>query len=80
MKREKRKEDYYKPAKVGNFWNRNYVEYESNGHRNKTQSIEEYRNKIRPYLKDIVNDLKKTDTCKIQLRAVVSFMSSNDNE
>ena len=35
------KEDYYKPARVRNFLNRNYIEYERNGDRNKTLSIEE---------------------------------------
>ena len=40
----------------------NYIEYESNGGRNKTLSVEEYLNKIRPHLKDIVNYLKKADT------------------
>ena len=39
-----------------------YIEYESNGDRNKTLSVEEYLNNIRPYLKDIINDLKKSDT------------------
>ena len=29
-------------------------------------SIEEYLYKIRPYLKDIINNLKKSDTWKIQ--------------
>ena len=28
-------------------------------------SVEEYLNKIRPYLKDIINNLKKSDTRKI---------------
>ena len=27
---EQEKEDYYKPVRVGNFWSRNYIEYESN--------------------------------------------------
>ena len=30
-------------------------------------SVEEYLNKISPYLKDIINNLKKSDTWKIQL-------------
>ena len=34
---------------VGNFYSDNYIEYESNGNRNKTLSIEEYLNIIRPY-------------------------------
>ena len=32
--------------------------YESNSERNKTLPVEEYLNKIRPYLKDIINNLK----------------------
>ena len=38
------------------------VEYERNGDRNKTLSMEEYLNKIRQYLKDIIHDLAKSDT------------------
>ena len=53
---------YHKPGRVGNFWSNNYIEYESNGDRNKTLSAEEYLDKIRPYLKDIINKLKKSDT------------------
>ena len=44
-------EDCHKPARIGNFWSNNYIEYESNGERNKTLLVEEYLNKIRPYLK-----------------------------
>ena len=43
--------DFYKLVRVDNFWSRNYIEYESIRYRNKTLSIEEYFNKIRPYLK-----------------------------
>ena len=35
-------EDYYKPVKVGNFWSKKYIEFKSNGDRNKTLSVEEY--------------------------------------
>ena len=31
---------------------KDYIEYESNGDGNKAVSVEEYFNKIRPYLKD----------------------------
>ena len=61
----KKKENYYKPVKVNNFWSNNYIEYKSNSDRNKILSVEEYLDKIRPYLKDIINDLKKSDTWKI---------------
>ena len=39
-----------------------FTEYESNGDRNNIVSFEEYHSKIRPFLKDIVNRLKKSDT------------------
>ena len=58
----KEEENYHKPASVSNFWSINYIEYKSNGNRNKTLSVEEYLNKISPYLKDIINNLKKSDT------------------
>ena len=73
-------EDCYKPVRVGSFWSRNYIEYESNGDRNKTLSVEEYLNKICPYLKDIINDLKKPNTWKIQLTTAVNIISSKDND
>ena len=44
------------------------------------QSVEEYLNKIRPYLKDIINNLKKSDKCKIQLTIANNFILSIDND
>ena len=38
-------ENYYKPGTVCNFWSNSYIEYKSNGDRNKTLSVEEYLNK-----------------------------------
>ena len=32
----KQDHDYYKPIRVGNFWNNNYIKYESSGDRKKT--------------------------------------------
>ena len=57
-----KEENYYKPVRVNNFWSNNYSEYKSKGDKNRILSIEEYLDKIRPYLKDIMNDLKKSDT------------------
>ena len=48
-------------------WSNNYIEYESNDDRNKTLSVKEYRNKSRPYLEEIIDNLKKSDIWKIQL-------------
>ena len=47
--------DYYKPVRVGYFWNNNYIEYESNGVKAKTKG---YLDVIKPYLKDVKNNLK----------------------
>ena len=69
-------DNYYKPVRVSN----NYIEYKSNGDRNKNLSVEEYLNKIRPYLKDIINNLKKSDTWKIQLAIANNFIFSIDND
>ena len=55
-------EDYYTAIRAGNFWSINYFEYESNGYTNKTLSVEEYLNKIRPCLKGLIKNLKKTET------------------
>ena len=58
----KLKKKYYKTVTLGNCWSNNYIEYESNGYRNKTLSIEQYVNKYRPCLKYIINDLKSNET------------------
>ena len=76
---EYEEENYYKPVRVNSFWSNNYTEYESSGDRNKTLSVEEYLSKIRPYLKDIINNLKKSDTWKIQLTIANNFIFSIDN-
>ena len=46
--------------------------------KNKTLSLEQYLN--RPYLKDIINDVKKSDTWKVQLIIEIGFISSKDND
>ena len=78
--RNEEEENYYKPVRAKHFWNNNYIEYKSNGDRNKTVSVEDYLNKIRPYLKDIINNLKKFDTWKIQLTIENNLISSMDND
>ena len=50
-------ENYYKPVKASNSWSNNYIEYESNGDRNKAPSVEQYLNKTEPYLKNIKKSL-----------------------
>ena len=45
----------------------------------KKLSIEEYLNKIKPYLKDIINNLKKSDMWNIQLTIAINFIFFKDN-
>ena len=40
------------------------IEHERNSDRNKSLSIKEYLNEIKPFLKYIKNNLKKSDTWK----------------
>ena len=68
---------YYKRVIKNNFWSNNYIEYKINNDRNRILSVEEYLDKISPYLRDI-NDLKQSDTWKIQLTMTINFFSSLD--
>ena len=72
-------ENYSKPVRVSNFWSNNYVEFESNSGTNEILSVEEYLNKIGSYLKDIIKNLKKSNTWKVQLLIANNFISSIDN-
>ena len=76
---EAEEEYYYKPIIVSNLWSNNYVENQKVGDGNNTLSVEEYLNKIRPYLKDIINNLRNADTWKIQLKMANNFISSINN-
>ena len=64
---------------MNNFWSNNYIKYERNVHRNKTLSVEEFLNKISPYLKFIINNLQNTDTWKTQLTIANKFIPSVHN-
>ena len=73
---EQEEENYYKPVRVNNVWSNNYIEYECDSDRNKTLSVEEYVNKIRPYLKDVIKKFKMA----IQLTISNNFISSIDHD
>ena len=76
---KKKNENHYKPVRVNNFCSNNYIEYKSNGDKNKILSVEKYLNKIRPYLKGVINNLKKSGPWKIQLTITINFVSSEDD-
>ena len=65
---------YHKSERVSNFWIINSFEYKNNRDKSKTLSLEEYIDKIKPYLKDIINNLKKYNMWKIPLTIASNFI------
>ena len=55
------------------------MEYKSNSDRNRILSVEGYLDRIRAYLKDIINALKKSGVWKIQLTIANNFIFSRDD-
>ena len=76
---ELNKEDYYKPVRIGNVFSSNYIEYESNGDKDKTLFIDDYPDMIRKYLISIMNDHKSEEEWKIQLTMEINFIYSKDS-
>ena len=73
-------EDYYKPKSVKNFLNNNSIENETNSDRNRNLSLDQYLNKIKPYLTNIIADLQNYDAQKTQLTIAINFISLKDAE
>ena len=67
-----KKKKILKTSRVNNFWSNNYIEQKSNGDRNKTLPV-------RPYFRGI-NNLKNSETWKIQITIANNFISSIDND
>ena len=64
----------YKPVRVSNFWCNIQIEYESKYDKNKTLSVEEYLNKFKLYLKDIINNLKNMTRGKFSQQQLFSLL------
>ena len=60
-------EHHYNPARIGNAFSSNYTEYKNNADKDKTLSIKDYFDKMKPYLRDIINDHKTHGEWKIQM-------------
>ena len=56
------------------------IKYGNNGGRNRNLLLDEYLNKIKPYLRNTITDLQNSDAWKIQLTIVIKFISSKDAE
>ena len=66
--------------RISNFWNNNIIEYESNSDKKRNLALDEYLNKIEPYLRNIIINLQNSDTWKVQLTIAINFISSKDAE
>ena len=69
--------NYYRLIKGSNFWSNNYIEYESSGNTDKTLLFKQY---LRPHLEYIINNLKKSETWKIELTIAIHFVYSKYND
>ena len=56
------------------------MEYGSNGGKSKSLLIKEYLDEIKPYLKYILNNLRKSDTQESQLTIAINFISFKDTD
>ena len=63
--------------KIADAFNDEYVECKSE---DDELTTEEYFAKIRPYLRDKINDLKNSGNCEIHLTIKLNFTSSKDSD
>ena len=66
--------------RIGNAFSSNYIEYKSNGDKDKTLSIKDYLDEIKPYLSDIINDHITRGEWKIHLTMAINLFSLKDSE
>ena len=78
LKKRKPKKDVYKPIKISGAFSDNFVEYQSNGNRDRSISVARYLNNIRKHLKKLIEDKKKSGAWKIQLIMKIKFISSRN--
>ena len=71
-------EDYYEPKKISSAFDGSYMLYESKGDKDAKLALYEYFDKIKPYLKDMIDDYKGRGEWKIQLVMRIIFVSFID--
>ena len=57
LSEQEKEEDFYEPRRINSLCNNNYIEYESNGNKNRNLLLDEYLNKIETYLRNIIISL-----------------------
>ena len=71
-------EDYYKPTEVKSAFDGSYMLYESRGDKDAKLALHEYFNKIKTYLKDMIDGYKSKGEWKIQITKRIIFISFID--
>ena len=80
---EVNEEDYYEPKEIKSAFDGNYMLYEIRGDNDNMLAIYEYFDKIKAYLKDMIDGYKSKGEWKIQLvmRVIfVSFIDKNETQ
>ena len=75
---EVNKEDYYEPKEIKSAFDGSYVLYESRGDKDNKLAIYEYFDKIKPYLKDMIDDYMSRGEWEIQITIRIIFISFID--
>ena len=73
-------EDYYELIEIKSAFDGTYVLYESRGDKDANLALYEYFEKIKPYLKDMIDDYKSKDQWKIQITMRIIFISFIDKK
>ena len=73
---EVNEEDYYEPKKIKSAFDGSYVLYESKGDKDNILAPYGYFDKIKPYLKDMIDDYKSKGEWKIRIRIRIIFIFS----
>ena len=60
-------EVYYQEIKTNDGFSNNHIVYNSKGDKDNIFSIKEYLNKIRPHLRDLINDCKSQEEWRFHL-------------
>ena len=71
-------EDYYKPTEVKSAFDGSCMLYESRGDKGAKLTLYEYFDKIKPYLKDMIDYYKSKGEWKIQVTMRIIFISFID--
>ena len=75
---ELKEEEYYKRTEVKGGFDGSYMLYESRGNKDAKLALYEYFYKIKPYLKDMIDDYKSKGEWKIQITMRIIFISFID--